>query len=482
MSKGAYHIRDLFPLRLLGFGLYFAWTLLIPSFEKVSGVAVFSSSLARLCIFSTVTAAALVAFACHARSSDHSVWSNRVVLLLGIGAALAPALDLVALFLPVGGAFFDMASLMLRALADAGLFLAWNSQLARHKAYVACVAYSGSLAIGAIGLFMVTAIGYAALLAGVILLPLASCALLLMSQALYIENEIPRKERRVSWSLPWRPVILISAFALAYNIAGHLDGNVTHANEIGLLAIALATLGCLVAFFDHFDGSLLYKISPVLVIAGLLLCGIPSAGTVPGLELRSLVVSAGYYGFVLYLYLTLNSACYRYEIPAAWPFGIVQATCAMAAIPASALGNWLAVQSSVHSMNVLIVLDAAVVIIALLSMLFLTGKEPTATWGIRAKQAPENSQADMSRASNNTQGYLENHVLRCALVARHYGLTHREEEVLSLITQGQTFQQIEANLSIAHGTMRAHAQHIYSKLGVHSYEEAQAAVTAWKME
>ena len=68
---------------------------------------------------------------------------------------------------------------------------------------------------------------------------------------------------------------------------------------------------------------------------------------------------------------------------------------------------------------------------------------------------------------------------RCARVARHYGLTHREEEVLSLLAQGKTFQEVEGALTIAHGTMRVHVQHIYAKLGVHGVEEAREVVEGW---
>lgn len=228
-------------------------------------------------------------------------------------------------------------------------------------------------------------------------------------------------------------------------------------------------------------------------------------------QLRHLAQTSPHTGakILLYLYLTLNSVCYRFGVPAAWPFGVAQAACLVASIPGSVMGEWLGEGAGVQATTVLIAMDVCATGIALLGMLLLTGKALATTWGIRAtRMASPNGTGPGTKdggGANEAVGagtratagsfgsagsragaqaldgrsYLENHVLRCALVARHYGLTHREEEVLSLIAQGESFQQIEANLSIAHGTMRAHVQHIYSKLGVHSYEEARAVVERW---
>lgn len=494
-------IGELFPMRLLGMGLYFAWTLLVPAFEQDFGVEGFSSSIARLYVFAAICAVVLVVLAWRSRSAQAAPFSRRFVVAAGACACLAPACDLVGLALPAGGFLLDVCALVLRGAADAGLFLAWSAQLATHRAYVAWVAYAGSFALASGLYFLASAFGIVAVTVAVFVLPAASCALLLASQALPREETVP-EERRVAWKLPWRPVILVAAFAFAFNLVGHFDGNIAVASELGRLAVAAVMLVCFLVAFDRFDGTLLCKLSPVFMIAGLLMCGIPLAADVP--VLRGLLVSGGYYGFLLYLYLTLNSVCYRFGVPAAWPFGVAQAACLVASIPGSVAGEWLGGIAAEQPMVVLVAMDACATGIALLGMLLLTGKTPATTWGIKAArmtsagdfgaaaQAGSEAEADgpgsfgdagsggraEARALDG-RSYLESHVLRCALVARHYGLTHREEEVLSLIAQGESFQQIEANLSIAHGTMRAHVQHIYSKLGVHSYEEARAVVERW---
>ena len=60
---------------------------------------------------------------------------------------------------------------------------------------------------------------------------------------------------------------------------------------------------------------------------------------------------------------------------------------------------------------------------------------------------------------------------RCELLAKRFGLTSRETEVLMLLAQRKTVGQIERELFIANGTAKAHVRHVYQKLDIHSREE-----------
>jgi len=57
-------------------------------------------------------------------------------------------------------------------------------------------------------------------------------------------------------------------------------------------------------------------------------------------------------------------------------------------------------------------------------------------------------------------------------------LTAREWQVAELITRGQSYQQIGAELVIACGTVERHVANIMSKLGVQS----RAQIAAWTTE
>ncbi len=53
-----------------------------------------------------------------------------------------------------------------------------------------------------------------------------------------------------------------------------------------------------------------------------------------------------------------------------------------------------------------------------------------------------------------------------------YKLSEREIQLLQLLVEGYTYQQIADNIFISHGTVRKHIENIYDKLHIHSKVEA----------
>lgn len=56
-------------------------------------------------------------------------------------------------------------------------------------------------------------------------------------------------------------------------------------------------------------------------------------------------------------------------------------------------------------------------------------------------------------------------------LAREYGLTPREQEVLGLLARGRTEAVIMERLAVSKGTAHTHVTHVYQKLGVHGQQE-----------
>nr|WP_253288194.1 MULTISPECIES: helix-turn-helix transcriptional regulator [Paraeggerthella] len=61
--------------------------------------------------------------------------------------------------------------------------------------------------------------------------------------------------------------------------------------------------------------------------------------------------------------------------------------------------------------------------------------------------------------------------MRVSDLSRVYSLSPREEEVLQLLAQRATVAEIEEALYVSQGTVKAHINHIYRKLGIHSKAE-----------
>lgn len=65
---------------------------------------------------------------------------------------------------------------------------------------------------------------------------------------------------------------------------------------------------------------------------------------------------------------------------------------------------------------------------------------------------------------------------RCQALAKRYGLTSRESEVMLLLGQGRSRAFIREALFISKGTVDTHVHHIYSKMGIGSKDELMSIV------
>lgn len=59
----------------------------------------------------------------------------------------------------------------------------------------------------------------------------------------------------------------------------------------------------------------------------------------------------------------------------------------------------------------------------------------------------------------------------CEAVAKRFGLTNRETDVLKLLGRGRTSPVIQEKLVLSHNTVKTHVRHIYAKMDVHSQQE-----------
>jgi DNA-binding NarL/FixJ family response regulator len=55
-------------------------------------------------------------------------------------------------------------------------------------------------------------------------------------------------------------------------------------------------------------------------------------------------------------------------------------------------------------------------------------------------------------------------------------LTARERQILNLVAEGRTNEEIAARLSVSFGTVKKHLDNVYAKLGVHTRTAAAAFV------
>lgn len=82
--------------------------------------------------------------------------------------------------------------------------------------------------------------------------------------------------------------------------------------------------------------------------------------------------------------------------------------------------------------------------------------------------APEEQKHEVEETATRRPGVFR---LKCEIVAKKYGLSSRQREVLGMLAKGRNADYITEKLIISSHTAKAHIYNIYQKTGVHSRQE-----------
>ncbi len=290
------------------------------------------------------------------------------------------------------------------------------------------------------------------------LLPLASMGSLVLAfrslPAQSTETPVYPKFR-----FPWKPFAVVCVYAFAYGLRSSQlpEGAGVHSSLS--TAIAMGGFFIVVYFFsDRFSVSSLFRSPLLLMICGLAL--IPAEGVL-GTTAAGYLIAMGMSLISLLVGLLFYDLSKRMGISIVALTGITRATSLFklwGSNVADACGSW-GIAATVQD----VVITAAVVMLVLAStLMLLSEKELASRWGIRLLETD-----DLAEEGRRAETIAS----RCDAVSAAYHLSPREDEIVRLIASGKTNPQIEQELFIAPGTLKAHIQHIYVKCGVHSRKE-----------
>ena len=269
------------------------------------------------------------------------------------------------------------------------------------------------------------------------------------------------------WSFPLRPVVLFAAFAFC----NYLVRSTLPASDHGL-ATAGVVVACLVALAviarngsGRTDLWGFYLAAFPLALAGLL--GLLFDGGGFGVA-ASLLTNAGYALFNVFITVALCGISFRYGVSALMLFGFAHA----GGYLASSLGLFAASSMTGMTGNEATgVVVAAAVALALCFVFVVRDVGRDATWGVSQGSSAE---GEPRRAESPE----EHRRAVCASLAREFGLTRREEDVLVLLARDLTANDIERELVLSNATVKSHTQAVYRKLGVHSRRDVVDLVGA----
>lgn len=120
--------------------------------------------------------------------------------------------------------------------------------------------------------------------------------------------------------------------------------------------------------------------------------------------------------------------------------------------------GWLIDSSGFMTQNPVIVVVFCVAIVVVVTVYGLSSER---IWVASGLGAQEEEQPDKGGKWKGA----------CETVARAYGLTSRETDVLVLLSRGRNAAYIEKELVVSGNTVKSHMLSIYRKLGVHSQQE-----------
>lgn len=442
------------PVRFLGVGVYLAWLFTIHYSTDVFGTAdrtIDSLIISNLANLAGLTAAALLARRIAPISTKRCY--------IGAAGGFSCLGTVVASLAPLGGIASSVLFVSGNVLIGAGtalLILLWSELYSGLPRKESSIFYSGSFVVAAVIFYCVSVVDAVVQMAVVTLLPLLSTAMLRLSVKLLPNQAEEVKESADShWSFPWRPSILLAVYAFVSTLSRSMSFDANNVGILGMLLISLIVLACNIALFDRFDARMLYKVTPPLIIAGLLLISF-----FEGFDgIGSILINAGYSGFIILAFIVLSNISYTYGVTAIWLFGLTRAFRVLASTVAAGGYAWL---SSVGLADAMVLGGGAIVLVATCAMMFLSDKDFTSTWGINPLPLKRSDAVD--EFYTTLQG-------KCSIIAHRYGLTQREEEVLVLLAQDKSIADVEEELFVSNGTVKSHIRHIYAKLDVHARKE-----------
>ena len=444
-----------------------------------------------------------------------------VLVALGAVSVIGRLLRAFAAPLPLGGVLVCVGTAVASA-AEAALLLVWLAVFVRHEATFVPLGIPGAYLVVCVVYFLLRGVGVVlgevAVTLFVSVLPLLSGLAFVAWRGARPAGEVPydpelmvaagdegypasadepdqaasadlasaSEEEATGWGFPVYPVLLMAAYSFIFYFTLALSVGPNPYGSVGMAAVSLVACALAALRPAHRNEIGLYGAALPLMISGLLVLGYLHTGRGGAV----LLTNAGNVAFTLFLLVSLARMCHRYAISPFWVFGVVEGTQLIVATAGRRLGGVFVEAYPVGSETCSITVAVAVVALVLLASLALLGgdrlfrsfgMQPVASHRVAqgslpgvAAGADTGAIVAPSSVVQTTMTYSERIVWECAKVARLYGLTQREEEILELLVQGFSTHDIAEKSYITYGTAKTHIAHIYSKLGVHAREAAVA--------
>lgn len=278
-------------------------------------------------------------------------------------------------------------------------------------------------------------------------------------------RSIPQAERshisQAQIAFPWKLVLWMAIFSLAYGLVQEqltTSAFGPHSSP-GALFVGLFVFMGIALRKRKFDFSAIYRVALPLMVGAFLI--IPIVGNFNNM-VTAFFVSGAYTACSILVMIIMSNMCYRYGIAAMWLFGI-ERTVRMAFNGAGRTAHDVLLNAP-SGFDMPYVLPAIVIILAVVSTMVLLSESGLAnTWGMNVSDTEPHRMEQFVRSD-----VIKNHSHDLAL---QFGLTLREEEILSALAERKHNPEIAKELFISEQTVKTHVRNLYRKLDIHSRDE-----------
>lgn len=445
------------PMVFLGVGVYRAWLSIFFRYGAFSGVGVFDYFVFEGAIGVASLVLALLA------AKITPLWANNRMMALTLAAMVGGSALLVA-YSFLTAPLFKAAGLVAAGAGLASLILMWAEFYGSLNPMRVAIYHALAIFTGECMKWLFMGMSDTYLMFFALVLPFVSAANVRLSMRHLPDHELPRATRKdAARVFPWKPILLMSVCTFAGGFGSLPAQPLVAGNVAGaMLVTALVFLGALSqARWFNFDT--IYQLAFPLFIIGFLLVQ-PAEGH-PG-WLMALCYDAGYTMLSMFIMLVMSNITYRFGISAVWINGIERGIRYLAEIAGWGFGAVVTAHAAPAEAQA-IFYTITVVLIAIFVVVFVTERNLFSKWGITAQALGTDDESRAARVS-----------MRVADLSRQHGLTPREEEVLQLLVRGKSMAEMESELFVAQGTIKAHINHIYRKFDVHSRKDLLAVCAA----
>ena len=273
-------------------------------------------------------------------------------------------------------------------------------------------------------------------------------------------------------AIPWKPIALMAICTFAMQFATMPGAPMMAGNVVGVVSACVFVILGALSTSRWFNFDTIYRVAFPLVCATSLLVT-PLLGGSGMHRATAFFFDGGYTMMSMFIMIVLANITYRFGISATWLNGIERGIRYL--VETLGWGTYaLAAGTLSTGANQALHIGVAFVVFVAFLVIVLSEKSLAARWGIDLHEGTggmAESGPEVETPVHNDPFAAGQLSMRVSDLSKARGLSDSEEEILQLMARRVPMAQMEENLFVARGTIKAHTSRIYKKLGVHSREE-----------